>query len=209
MLLLAAVAASPGPRPEAAGGGRGGGPKKSRMIGCVSILEVGGRVGGAAGIVLAALDAADELVIRLLSDTVLSTSMHSTLTVVVVGSTQFFPRTGDFSLSDLMSAAVTLTLWVTKVSVKLAVVKPFFSPSSLTTAKAGPPPLDGLSVPCFSDLLLRLLGTGTLVVRTASLPPPPPPGSLLSFVRFTSLEPAPPPPPLLMLFSRSVSSFLA
>jgi hypothetical protein len=179
------------------------------MIGCVSILEVGGRVGGAAGIVLAALDAADELVIRLLSDTVLSTSMHSTLTVVVVGSTQFFPRTGDFSLSDLMSAAVTLTLWVTKVSVKLAVVKPFFSPSSLTTATTGPPPLDGLSVPCFSDLLLRLLGTGALVERTASLPPPPSPGSLLSFVRFTSLEPAPPPPLLLLLFSRSVSSFLA
>ena len=172
------------------------------MAGCDSCPAWSGPGGGACGWLFALTE--EELVILLLNDTVLSTSMHSTFTVVVVVSTLFFPRLGDFSLSDLMRAAVTLTLWVTKVSVKFAVVNPFFSAaSSFNTRVAAAPLRSGFSVACFSDLL-RLLGT---LERTASLTAGL--GSL-SLVRVTSLEP----PPLLLLlllllFSRSFSSFLA
>jgi len=68
---------------------------------------------------------AEVLEIVLLNDTVLSTSISSTFTLVAITLSVASSRlSGVFSLSELMRAAVTLTLGVTMLSVKFAVVKP-------------------------------------------------------------------------------------
>lgn len=64
------------------------------------------------------------LEIVLLKETVLSTSIASSFTLVIALSVASSRLSGVFSLSELIRAAVTLTLGVTILSVKFAVVKP-------------------------------------------------------------------------------------